>query len=386
MSEVPAPVENAAKESKTKPKGNGSAKKAQDAFRKKKNAQFQAELQATLLKRLHVTDPTNLNSVQLRSSIIPTRIPITFCGLPRIVQELWARMMAVGTRPFSMLATDVNYAKFLKCIMFIAETKVIYAQMKCEACPPFPLTSLNKLTEMQLRTVRSHSSRLPYPLVIFMEAIGNFVIRKQPVVPVEMVTAPDAASGAVSFFPTSIMVLLEACRNYQPVDNNLSTLAKLLDLPNISWEETVQTCPAVAATTSSAAVPERSFNVVKVSEESINFWKFPTKSEWLIFSQIIAAFEIKKGFLLQFDPTSGQGSSLQIVRFPEQYDPDEDETLYYMNDEIPEFEEKLASALLLGLEHFANKSGRFSSDYSESYKHGSSSQSETRHAVIWADH
>lgn len=375
-------VENSAKPTR---RSKGSAVKKELKFRMKKNDEFQKELTATLMKRLKISDPTNLNAVQLQSSIPPVRVPITLRGLPRFVHELWLRMKAIGTRPFSQLATDANYAIFLKCIMYIAESRLTYAQMKCEAVPPFPLSSISSFTEMQLRTIKLQSSRLPFPLVIFMEAIGNFTIRKQLVVPVEMKCNPEAASGAVSLMPTSIVKVLEVLRNSIPVDNVLYTIAQLLDLPNINWMTEVQTCPAVPATNTTPAQVERRVEVSRADPSSIEFWKFPNPVEWLTFSQIISSMESKKGFLLQFDVTTGLGSSLQLIRYPEPYDPNEDETMYYMNDEVPEFEEKLAGALLLGCECNSDPTGRFTSSYTECYKHGSVSQTEVRHAVIWAD-
>lgn len=366
-------------------RGKGSANNKEVKFRVKKNEDFQKELQATLLKRLKISDPTNLDAVQLQSSIPPARIPITFRGLPRYVFELWQRMKAIGTRPFSQLATDINYAIFLKCIMYIAESRLTYAQMKCEAVPPFPLSSINKFSEMQLRTIKLQSSRLPFPLVIYLEAIGNFTIRKQMVVPVEMRTDPDNASGAISLMPTSILKLLEVFRTAVVVDNVIYTIAQYLDLPKINWVTDTQVCPAVPATTGAPAQPERRVDVVKIDPHSIEFWGFPKPMEWLTFSQIISSMESKPGFLLQFDITTGQGSSLQMIRFPEVYDPDEEETMYYMNDEVPEFEEKLAGALMLGCEYRSDPTGRFTSSYSECYKHGSVSQMEIRHAVIWAN-
>lgn len=50
-----------------------------------------------------------------------------------------------------------------------------------------------------------------------------------------------------------------------------------------------------------------------------------------------------------------------------------------MNDETPEFEEKLATALLLGLENQSDYKGRFTSSYAECYKHGSASQTIVMH-------
>lgn len=379
-------TESKPNDKKSNKKGKGAQAKQQEAYRQKKNDAFQAELQASILKRLKISDPTNLTAVKLQSSIPPARVPITFAGLPRFVYELWLRMKAIGTRPFATLASDANYAIFLKCVMYIAESRVIYAQMKCEAAPPFPLTSLMSLTEMQLRNVKLQSSRLPFPLVIYMEAIGNFSVRKQLVVPVEMESSIPQANGAISFFPTSVQVLLEACRCDVRATTVLYQIATQFKyLPNINWITDQTNVPATAPTEHTPAIPAHSVETVRTDSASINFWKYPTPTEWLTFNQIVSSMESKKGFLLQFDVSTGLGSVVQTIRYPEPLDYEEDETLYYMNEDVPEYEEKLSTALLLGLEYFSEKRSRFTSSYQESYKHGSASQTETRHAVIWAD-
>lgn len=367
-------------------KGRGAKAKGEEKFRRRKNDDFHAELQASILKRLKITDPTNLNAVKLQSAIPPARIPISLCGLPYFMRNLWARMKSIGTRPFATLATEDNYAIFLKCAMFIAETRVIYAQMKCEAVPPFPMSSLLTLSEMQLRVIRLQSSRLPTPLVLYMESIGNFTIRKQLVVPVEMTSSVTAANGAISFFPSSIRVLLDNCRCDINVDSILFTIGQRLSrLPKMEWLLGSRQIPEVPAEGPRPLIPAHVQDIVRISHSSLMFWTFPTLEEWMTFNQIIASMEAKKGFLLQFDVTTGMGSSIQIVRFPEVLDEEEEETTYYMNDEVTEYDEKMASAFLFGHEYGSETSGRFSSSYSECYKHGTSSQIETRHAVIWAD-
>lgn len=367
-------------------KGAGAQSRQRGNFQKNKNKQFQAELQASILKRLKISDPTNLDDVQLQKSSPPQQIPITLMGLPIFVKELWERMKAIGTRPFASLATDDNRDVFLKCLLYIAETRVCYAQLTCGRNPVFQLTSLQTYSEMQLRSIRAYSSRLPTPLVIYMEAIGNITANKQYVVPVEMTTTPPAANGAVSFFPSSITTLLTTCTADNPTDGLLMNVAQRLSgLPKIVWVMEQRHCPAISATATSPAQPERNFEVAHISPDSRNFWRFPNNTEWTIFNKIIASMESKKDFLLQFDVSSGLGSLSQIVRFPDEFDSTETETLYYNNVDIPEFDEKLSGALLLGLEHGSNRTGRFTSSYDECLSHGSISQNDVRHAVIWAN-
>lgn len=291
-------------------------------------------------------------------------------------------MKAIGTRPFATLATPENYAVFMKCILYIAEAKVCYAQMKCETIPPFPLPSALSFTEMQLRAINMLARRLPFPLVIYLEAIGNFMANKQPVVPVLITTTPAAASGAISFAPTSIGILLQTLLTPHRADALVCTIGQNLGrLPNVSWVEGQrQDQPAEGQ----PVLPP--YQVLSVTPESHAFWSQPpTPPQRLIFEQIIASMESKKGFLLHTDITTGIGSVIQTIRFPDDYDPDEEETLYYTNTEVPDFEEKLASALSLGYEYNGDHFSRFCGSYSECLKHGSACAPDARHAVIWAD-
>lgn len=138
---------------------------------------------------------------------MPTRVPISLRGLPRFV-KLWERMRSIGTRPFDNLVNEANYKIFLKCIMCICEAKVTYAQTKCQQV----LTSFSTYTDSQLRTLASLSQRLPYPLTIFIEAIGNFVADSQPVLPTFITTHNVDASGAISFAPSAIRTIMRHCK------------------------------------------------------------------------------------------------------------------------------------------------------------------------------
>lgn len=366
---------------KSKKKGAGAKAKGEMRFRQKKNESFQAELTASILRRLKVSDPTTVNAINLESAIIPARVPISFRGLPNFVYNLWGRMQSIGTRPFAAIATQENYNIFLKCIMYIAEAKVTFAQMRAEVIPPFPLTSLETFTEIQLRTICVIAKRLPYPIVIFLEAIGNFSVQKQFVIPILSTTSPSAASAAVSYAPSMIAKLLCALREEILVDDVLYQLAQeVTDLPNINWvHRDVPACVGPG----DIPVPARRF--VHIDDASRAFWVPPTARERVIFEKIIAAMDSKSGFILENDITTGSGSIIQTVRFPDEYNPDEDETLYYMNVEVPEFEEKLAPALMLGQEYRTDAFSRFCSSYSECLKHGSACAPSAIHAVIWAN-
>ncbi|CAG5057429.1 unnamed protein product [Parnassius apollo] len=131
-----------------KPQRKGAKNRKFEKFRTKKNQEFQVQLTASLLKRLHVSDPTTVSAIKLRSSVAPAAVPITFRALPRFVSALWRRMVSIGTRPFSQLVNEV---------MMLAEAKVACAQMKCtnppSICPlndnvvPKEATSTNAASE-----------------------------------------------------------------------------------------------------------------------------------------------------------------------------------------------------------------------------------------------
>lgn len=161
---------------KGKPSGKGAKKRKATRFRSNKNKDFQTELTASLLRRLNVTDPTNVTAIQLQSSIVPAVVPVSFRGLPRFVKSLWARMKAIGTRPFTSLATDENLAIFYKCVAVICDAKLTFAQKKCQVKTPEPLTFKGSYTDVQLRVIQALAARLPYPLAIYIEAIGNLYL------------------------------------------------------------------------------------------------------------------------------------------------------------------------------------------------------------------
>lgn len=52
-------------------KGKGAKDRREQKFRERKNNEFQMELQASILRRLKIADPTNVNALHLQSSIVP---------------------------------------------------------------------------------------------------------------------------------------------------------------------------------------------------------------------------------------------------------------------------------------------------------------------------
>lgn len=108
------------------------------------------------------------------------------------------------------------------------------------------------------------------------------------------------------------------------------------DLPNVDWEE-VQ----IPVREGDAVIQQPGF---RATPASVAFWnnRIPTHQERTVFRQIIAAMDSKKGFNILSSIDHGEGSVVQAVRFPEQFDAEEAETLYYTNVLVPTFEEQLA--------------------------------------------
>lgn len=60
---------------------------------------------------------------------------------------------------------------------------------------------------MQLKILYALAVKLPSPLALFVESIGNFTADAQPVTP-EMATAADALDYQVSYSPSDISTLI----------------------------------------------------------------------------------------------------------------------------------------------------------------------------------
>lgn len=351
----------------------GAKKKQEQVFRARKNQQFQHELTSTLFTRLRITDPTNLASVKLISAVIPARIPVSLRAIPQYLHELWERMIAIGTRPFQALVTPENKAIFFKVCLTLFEAKVCYAQRLVEQRPPFDMPTQFVFSEMALRKIKSVGERLPFPLVIALEALGNFAVDKQSVVPVFIKSEPEVVSGVINFSRTDIKTLVQALKDWLAVDDVIVVVAQeLACLPNIAWENR----------------EHNGVQQVRLSQESVAFWSELTiqAHDREVFLKIVASLESKKDFIMQVDISTGVGSAVAGVRYFEPFNSDEQETLYYMNTLVSDFDEKLSGALMYGYEHRGLPFSRFVGTYDECLKHGTSCQSELRHAVIWASH
>lgn len=356
-------------------KSDNKVTKDNTKFLNKKNQQFQQQLQQTLLRRLKITDPTSVDEVHLYANVIPSRIPISFRGVPAFVQQLWLKMRSIGTRPFGNLDTPQNEAKFIKFCLLVCDVKLCYAQMNVMSRPPYPLTSQTLYTEMQLRQLSSATVKVPYALAYLFESIGLFAIDQQPVVPVLATTSPDVLSAAVNYSYQAIRTLVLACQNYLPINNQVIAVAMAMgDLPNFEWERHID-----------PPVPEGPPPVerARLTAATVEFWNNENIPDLIsLFLQVVSSMESKKDFIIHEDITTGQGSSVQCVRFPDDFDRDEVSTEFYINVNIPEYDKKLSGAFQLGYEFSIEKFSRYSTSVHDCLYRGSLSQTECRGAVI----
>lgn len=131
-----------------------------------------------------------------------------------------------------------------------------------------------------------------------------------------------------------------------------------------------------------AAVPQR------LSEATIQLWASgqPTSREREIFLQIIASMDSKPGFNIRVDISSEIGSTTQAIRFENEITNETISSLYYSTTDVSTFEERIAPALCLELDHGIVKLSRFCRGYHNCVKRGTMSVNQSTYAVIWSDY
>ncbi|GLV40913.1 hypothetical protein CBL_08487 [Carabus blaptoides fortunei] len=81
---------------KSNTKGKGAEKNQQARFRDKKYKAFAAELIVELIISIvPKSDPSSLPDIKLQSAVIPARVPVSLRGIPELLNQLWARMVAL---------------------------------------------------------------------------------------------------------------------------------------------------------------------------------------------------------------------------------------------------------------------------------------------------
>lgn len=365
-------------------RGKTSNKKKANPFVKNKttHSDYNTDLASTVFKRLKLTVPPSISAINLQSTIAPTTVPISFFGAIMLLQQLWLRMRAFGLGLIATLDTQRNQAIFTKCFLYICEARLVYAQIASQNSSVLDLPSINQFTELQLRIIRNLSRILPYPLVMYLESIGNFIIDNQPVVPVLATSALAAHSGAYSKAPTAINTFLNLFVDAVPVTDEILQLVQLIDeLPGINW---------VGPNGQPWRMPnplqdEQNQPAITISLETIRFWndEIPSDADRRIFSKIVSSMDPVPGFNLHCDIATGEGSCVQIIRFPERHVTND--TRYYLNSIVPSFEEQIAPAFVLGFEFGIQKISRFCDTYTSCLKHGSASAPKAVNAVVWSE-
>ncbi|CAG4981882.1 unnamed protein product [Colias eurytheme] len=363
--------------------GKGAQQRRTEAFRRKKNLETDAAIQAGIFARLKIKDPTAVSSIPLASEVHPAIVPVTFSTLPSYVDRVWDTMEATGTRPFSALNTLENKNTFKKGMQILAEVKLCYAQRAHQDKPDEDLPSRKLYTTEELHDFNNMAEHLPYPLAIYLECIGNTADRKQVITPVLAEIQGEFAnvSGAITYAPRNLLPLLRILREGVCANNEVHTIAQALDdLPGIEWEEFCG--PAVPP----AAAPR----MVRLTRASFNFWTEPdhqnfkikwTDQEYRMFVKIVQSMASRRGFNVTTDLSHGSGSLAQIVQTPG-WDVSRAIDWFAMTD-IPEYDQKLGSAF-----GFCNYRGsqvqasRFSGTYSTSYIRGEITPRRVMNAIL----
>lgn len=358
--------------------GKGSKQKRQDAYRKKKNAETDAAIQAGIFARLKITDPTSVPAIPIAHEIHPVVVPVTFNALPEYVDRVWDTMEAIGTRPFGIINTLENKNIFKKGMQILAEVKLCYAQRAHIDKPDGELPSRKLYNEEELHDFNNMAEQLPYPLAMYLECIGNTLDRKQIVTPVlAEIREHENLSGAVTYAPRQLLPLLRVLQAGVCVDEHVHLIAQVLnDFPGIEWEEFEQV----------QAPPLPNRNMVRLTDRSATFLLNNNKIKWTdreyrIFRKIVQSMGSKKGFNITVDLSSGQGALAQIVQTPEWT---VDQSIqWFTTTDLPEYDQKLGAAFGFGNHYGHNvQPSRFVGTYETAYWRGEITPRRVMNAIL----
>lgn len=110
-------------------------------------------------------------------------------------------------------------------------------------------------SDMQLRYIHSILRRLPFPIAISLEALGNFSLDAQPIVPVFASYAKPELSPALNYAPNQLRGFFTHLRQPVPITNEVYALARNIeDLPVVTWNENFEV------------------QAVRASDETLAFW------------------------------------------------------------------------------------------------------------------
>lgn len=348
-------------------KGSGMTNRRNDVFRKKKNVQFQDDLSTTLMRRLNIDDPTSITAIVTLSSVLPTVLPVSFRAVPLFLHMIWMKMESIGTRSFKDLNTPFNAKVYCKVFLYLCEAKISYAQINCKLLPPQSLTSRRTFSDQQLRLLKTCAENLVYPLAICLESLGSFITDQQPIIPILAKPTGLVPAGAVSYAPSDITKLVQCLRDQQLVCDQ-SLLDKIVDIPGVAWDD------------------RQPFGVRGISPDTVAFWTdFSSDHELNLFNKINSSMSSKKGFVIRSDITSGNGSVIQAIRYPNAFGYSHDDVLFYTNTQVSSLDLQLAPALQFGIEHDCVRESRLCGSIDSCLQRGVAVPLESAYAVIWSE-
>lgn len=346
---------------KKRSQGLGAKKRQETKYRNKKNQSYADTLRESIMLRLNVPDPTTLSGLKVESAVRPAVIPVSFQALPQFLDEVWELMLSKAPRPFAEMARDeATKAIFIRTSLMIAEAKVAFAQRQATALP-HETSSKHRFTEDQLESLRSTSSRLPRPLAVALQSIGNFVQDDQRVTPV--LPPPATNIRQMVYSATEIAsVVSRYGDNAAGVPLNIVAMAQRYSLPLYQWR-----------------------NIDELEPGTIQLWgnadPLPPAHR-KTYLKIIASMEVKQGFLVATDIGKGDGTAAQAVRFPT-YTHDSTSLPYYSNVRISEMDEFVATAIPFGIDP-PERFSRYCGFIDHPLLRGYSNLLRTRRALIWS--
>jgi hypothetical protein len=273
-------------------------------------------------------------------------VPITLQNVPLLVHEVWQRMRSLNSANFQRLDTRENYEIFLKCVLVLCQGKLAYTHKRRAHFR----SQLHKL--MDGRRTQSAliemTATLPVPVAILLDSIGVAKFCRQNVVPVVATLKSDEElSGAISFFPIYINVLVTKLRKGVVKGSLAHTFAERLEvLTHIEWEDAH----------SAGHVKGKALAMVRLTRKSYKSLRYPRK--WLgdaqisLFKEICLTFK-KTSFVKESNIMSGYGTRTQLVQFRNRNSDDRVE--FYVMENTARAYLRLAPAFGFGCHDFEVK-------------------------------
>lgn len=285
--------------------GKGAKNRRFQNFKAKKNKATEKNIQDDILARLGIADPSTVSQLPDTSENHPLTVNVTFNKLPQLIDMIWMRATAIGTRSFQELIRQHPLAKtiYTKVALHLAEAKVCFAQRAHKRLPDNAsreLSSLNLFTHDELMILNKVGESLPFPLAMYLESIGNGQIDNCDYVPVLGECDDPANIPFKGIYNYSISQLLPLIRFVHDNPHNLAIINEVMlmttELPGFNWEEVVA-------------------EGIQLSPQTLAFFqRMPTLQERALFQSINDSLRSLKGFIVPCDLSHGKGGLSQLPR------------------------------------------------------------------------